>query len=88
MAEDAQAAFALAHHEARYAHRESVVFRHKRAGWTCERYGRGALKAAMLAVGTQGHFFVVSGKRWVARVGWREAIIRLRNTKHMDHADA
>ena len=71
-------AFALAKHNGRYRHFDSVVFQDKNGDWFCERYSKRAIKAAMLAVGTAGKFYVEGG-RFANVVRWREAVTRFRN---------
>jgi hypothetical protein len=74
-------AFAQARHWVRYAHRQSVVFKDRAGQWYCLRYCRGAIKRAMLAVGTSG-YFLVHGQGHPALVRWGEACIRLKNAHH------
>lgn len=73
----AAAAYDAAKRRARYAHRQSVVWQ-AADGWHAEDYSRDALKAAMLAAGTQGRFTVVSSTASV-RTGWRLAVRQLRS---------
>ena len=75
-------AFALAQHRGRYAHYDSVVFKNADGEWFCERYSREAIKRAMLAVGTQGRFYV-DGGRHPHVIRWREGCTRLRNARFM-----
>jgi hypothetical protein len=77
-------AFKVAEHWRRYAHRVSLVFKRDSDQWYCFRYSRGALKRAMLAVGTRGHIFVLGEGPHGARVGWREACARLRSADTQD----
>jgi hypothetical protein len=75
-------AFKVAEHWRRFAHRQSLVFKDRDGQWFCLRYCRNAIKRAMLAVGTRGHMYV-NGEGHPAKVGWREACVRLRNVDHI-----
>lgn len=76
-------AFSLAKHRGRYGHYDSIVFRDRTGGWLCQRYGREAIKNAMLAVGTGGKFYVVNAK-WNGVVRWAEACIRFRSARFIE----
>jgi len=75
-------AFKVAEHWRRFAHRQSLVFKDRDGQWFCLCYCRNAIKRAMLAVGTRGHMYV-NGEGHPAKVGWREACVRLRNVDHI-----
>lgn len=75
-------AFAAAEHWRRYAHHASVVYKDRNGGWHCIRYGRLAIKRAMLAMGTHGHMNVI-GQGHRCRVGWSEACTRLRTVDQL-----
>lgn len=76
-------AYGRARHWGRYMHREGVVFKDRSGGWHCLAYCADAIKRAMLAVGTSGHFSVL-GSGAASRVRWREALTRLRNARRPD----
>lgn len=75
-------AFKAAEHWRRFAHRTSLVFKDREGQWFCLSYRRDAIKRAMLAVGTRGYMFVNS-EGHPAKVGWREACVRLRNVDYI-----
>jgi hypothetical protein len=74
----------MAEHWRRYSHRKSVVFKQVEGHWFCLRYSSEALKRAMLAVGTRGYVSII-GEGHPARVGWREACIRIRNFEFVNN---
>ncbi len=71
-------AFKMAERWRRYSHRKSLVFKKAEGHWFCLRYSRESLKMAMISVGTRGYFSII-GEGHPARVGWREACIRIRD---------
>lgn len=73
----AEVAYGIAKHRARYAHKQSVVWK-AADGWHVADYSRHAVRAAMLATGTQGKFSVV-GDGATLRAGWRIGIRQLRS---------
>lgn len=75
-------AFKEAEHRKRFAHRQSLVFKNRDGQWFCLRYRRDAIKQAMLAVGTRGFMYVI-GEGHPAKVGWRQACVRLRNVDYI-----
>jgi hypothetical protein len=78
-------AFGQAEHRRRYAHRESIVFQDRNAGWYCVAYSKAAIKRAMLAVGSRGHFYVYGGGGHPAHVRWREACARFLSAGCRNH---
>ena len=72
-----------ARHWARYAHRTSLVFQEPKTGhWYCLAYRAAAIKHAMLTVGTAGKMWARGeGGSFASRVGWSEALVRLRNAR-------
>lgn len=77
-------AYALARRKARYGHRDWVIWQDRDGNWHTDRYSRASLKAAMLAVGTQGHFTVLAASTAVGhRYNWPMACLGFRNAKWM-----
>lgn len=74
-------AFDIARHNGRYGHYDSVVWQVQDGdGWMVQRYSAESVQTALLAVGTQGKFYVV-GTGHPRIVKWREGNTRLRNAK-------
>lgn len=79
-----QEAFQHAKHRGRYAHHESIVF--ERGGqWFAERRSKAAIKAALLATGTRGKFYLAGGGHTMI-VKWALGTLMFRNEHH--HAAA
>lgn len=66
--------------KARYGHRDWIVWTDRQGTHHAERVTAEAVKAAMLAIGTQGHFRLYSGgSPHPMMVDWRIANIMRRN---------
>lgn len=70
--------------KARFGHRDWVFFRDATGTGRAGRFSRDALKAALLASGCAGHFYVVCASTGVLeRHGWRSGCLMLRNVRHL-----
>lgn len=80
----ASEAFDLARRKARYGHRDWVVWCDRNGDWHTDRYSVASLKAAMLAIGTKGHFSVIEASTAIGhRYNWPLACLARRNAKWM-----
>lgn len=79
----AQEAYALADRNARYGHRDWVVWKDRTGGYRAELSTRSNFKAAMLAVGTKGHFTVKGGDGVSYHITWPVAVTWIRSFKHI-----
>lgn len=65
---------------ARYGHRAWVAWEGREGSLLAARASRAAIKAALLATGTRGRFFIVGASTGVTyRHGWRAGCLMMRN---------
>jgi hypothetical protein len=75
----AQEAMTTATHKARYGHRDQLVWRDRNGEYHTTVANAAGVKAAMLAVGTKGKFFLKDGKGHGYVYNWRMAVTWFRN---------
>lgn len=75
-----ESVFQIAKRKSRYGHRDWIVWRERSGKQVAETFSAEAVKKAMLACGTAGHFFRLSGGISYM-VGWRSAVIMWRNAR-------
>lgn len=78
---DAAEAFALARRKARYGHRIWIVWQDRANQYHAALATSESIKAALLAVGTGGHFSGFSGDRFGHRLNWRTGLAWLSNAR-------
>ncbi len=71
-------AFQFAHHYARYAHRDYLVWPDRTKQWRAARLSRDAAKALLLDIGTHGRGFLIDGTKIGMIVNWRMGLHLLR----------
>ncbi|WP_114944427.1 hypothetical protein [Microvirga calopogonii] len=76
-------ALALAKRKARYGHRDWLFWKDRNGASHCARRSAETVKAAMLAAGTSGKWFIVQASTGVLVKGfWRLGINLLKNAKY------
>lgn len=75
-----ESVFQIAKRKSRYGRRDWIVWRERSGKQVAETFSAEAVKKAMLACGTAGHFFRLSGGISYL-VGWRSAVIMWRNAR-------
>lgn len=70
--------------KARFGHRDWVFFRNAEGASHAARFARDSIKAALLATGCSGHFYVAAASTGVLeRHGWRSGCLMFRNVRHL-----
>lgn len=78
-------AYQKAMNKARHGHKDWVVYRDKSGQSVAEKATSEAYKRALLAIGTQGRFTVITGSNAQGRVvRWQGGIIRWNNAKYFE----
>jgi hypothetical protein len=76
-------AFGLAKRKAKRGHQDWLVWPTSHGTWACDAMTAESIRAALLAVGTQGKFFLVSaGSGHCHVIRWRQGVVLLRNAKN------
>lgn len=77
-------AFELARRKARYGHRDWVVYRRRDGSWSAAQYSAAAIKAAMLEMGTAGHFSLIAASTGIGhRYNWPMGCLAIRNARFL-----
>ena len=76
-------AMELAHRKARYGHKDWLVWKDRAGNWQAALKSPETLKTALLAIGTQGRFYLVVASYSVSQMMvWQTGILAMRNCRY------
>lgn len=70
--------------KSRYGRRDWIAFKKRDGALVIELCTTDLIKQALLAVGTAGHFTILSGGIGY-RINWRLGVLRFRNARYLGH---
>ena len=76
-------AFEIARRKAVKGHNDWIVWRNRDGSFSTKRRSPKAIKAAMIASGTQGKWYLIAANNGIGHIyNWRIGLIMMRNAKY------